>query len=171
MVTHRDISFCLLLPDPRKSHAPFAKKKCKKCKKKIIISISLLFLFSYKWRKVPGINLRNWRDVRDSEQARISQEVEHKERLCVVAWHCNSCRLVEEEEAYITQHDNSRGQRPWLTLLQLYHSPPLQRKHLSYALWTSCASHTYHPNYSSHFPSVGRREKRCRWCALSLWQA
>lgn len=30
MVTHRDISFCLLLilllPDPRKSHAPFAKK-------------------------------------------------------------------------------------------------------------------------------------------------
>lgn len=59
MVTHRDISFCLLLPDPRKSHAPFAKKNVKNVKKKIIISISLHFLFSYKWRKVPEINLRN----------------------------------------------------------------------------------------------------------------
>lgn len=33
MVTHRDISSCLLLPDPRKSHAPFAKKNVKNVKK------------------------------------------------------------------------------------------------------------------------------------------
>lgn len=40
--------------------------------------------------------------VREKERERESfnKEVVHKERLHVMAWHCNVCSLVEEAEAY-----------------------------------------------------------------------